>query len=81
MTNADGDLTDEDAADRCAYHRGTVTLLVNSAGAPNRLPPIPRQSGRGGCSNLKIKVMMAQGCADGRVAQAGIAPFAMQYQG
>jgi hypothetical protein len=23
----------------------------------------------------------AEGCADGRVAQAGIAPFAMQYQG
>jgi hypothetical protein len=29
VTNADGDLSDEDAADRCGYHRGTVTLLVS----------------------------------------------------
>jgi hypothetical protein len=29
VASADGDLTDEDTADRYVYHRGVVTRLVN----------------------------------------------------
>src|SRR3954464_103154 len=74
VVSADGDLSEEDAAD--VYHRGVVTRAREqvSGGRTTSPPACPASQRPWRLLKSRIKAILAKGYVDGRMAQAGIAP-------